>query len=471
MPVCPVCARRLPSTVATCRCGHTFDLADLVSIEPAHESAAGGSRSSLRFGVLMFGLVAVSGATLWMKRDRSPIRTLQTTADASPAARNRAQVTRQITKRLPSDPPTPAAADAPDAIAPEPPDAAARVAAALARSKAAAAAASANAPASAPAASLEDLVSRSMPAVVRVETSSSIGSGFFIAPDTILTNEHVVSGNSLVTIRRPGGATQTARVDTTARELDMAVMKISTPEPNQPVLVLGSGTSARPGQEVVALGSPLGLQNTVTRGIVSAVRDVGGLTLVQTDAAINPGNSGGPLLDRSGQVIGITSLGMRSSVAQGLGFAIAIEHAQVLLSGRRPAGATGTPLATLNKAMGGDNTSADARDRASKTYEQRVAMVARRADTLDGQWQTFVSSCYQGPIVGSFERPWYALWEARAMPGAVRDGCTTFFTDIRRVAGEIRSTVGALDEAARREDVYPGTRREILRRYRLDYSW
>src|SRR5262249_28205020 len=149
-----------------------------------------------------------------------------------------------------------------------------------------------------------------------------------------------------------------------------------SPSPDQPTLAMGSSARARAGREVLALGSPLGLQNTVTRGIVSAVRQVGGLTLVQTDAAINPGNSGGPLIDRRGQVVGITTLGMRSAVAQGLSFAIAIDHARLLLAGQRPA-AGGTPLTTLSEAMSNGRASSaaeQARDRASRAYEQAVAL-------------------------------------------------------------------------------------------------
>jgi hypothetical protein len=81
-----------------------------------------------------------------------------------------------------------------------------------------------------------------------------------------------------------------------------------------------------------------------------------------------------------------------------------------------------------------------------------------------------VRNCYGGQIVGAFDRPWFALWDARAMQGAVSSGCDGAFADVRRVADEIRSTITALDEAARRADVYPGTRREVLRRYRLDYA-
>ena len=107
-----------------------------------------------------------------------------------------------------------------------------------------------------------------------------------------------------------------------APEFDIAIVRDQQPRSESADADDGIGHAARaPGQEVIALGTPLGLQNTVTRGIVSAVREVGGVTLVQTDAAINPGNSGGPLLDRTGAVIGITTMGMRSAVAQGLSFA------------------------------------------------------------------------------------------------------------------------------------------------------
>src|SRR5262249_57188890 len=125
------------------------------------------------------------------------------------------------------------------------------------------------------------------------------------------------------------------------------------------------------------------------RGIVSAVRQVGAVTLVQTDAAINPGNSGGPLLDRSGEVIGITTMGMRSSVAQGLSFAVAIDHASALLAGKRPTAANNTPLANLNDAMKAPRTPSESdgvRMQATRGYEQGLQQISRRAGRLAGHW-------------------------------------------------------------------------------------
>jgi serine protease Do len=84
------------------------------------------------------------------------------------------------------------------------------------------------------------------------------------------------------------------------------------------------------GQDVIAIGSPLGLEGTVTRGIVSGLRSLGKIPLVQIDAAINPGNSGGPLLDASGQVIGVNTLKLRPSTAESLGFAIGVDHVKAL---------------------------------------------------------------------------------------------------------------------------------------------
>ncbi len=330
------------------------------------------------------------------------------------------------------------------------------------------------APGAAPEA-MEVLVARLLPAVVRIETESAIGTGFFVKPDTILTNAHVVQGNATVTIRRASGSTTTARVETKAPGLDLAVLTVSGADATQPTIALGSGTAARQGQEVLALGSPLGLQNTVTRGIVSAVREIGGVRLVQTDAAINPGNSGGPLVDRTGVAIGITSMGVRAGVAQGLSFAIAIDHAADLLAGKRT-DAADTPLAALTHAMQDPPRAAAGADaeaqrgRAAQAFEQSMAALAQRADALDDYWKRFMASCYQGRVEGTFDRAWFALYDARAMRGSVAPGCGASFDEVRQRANEIRDEVRAADERARQGDVYPGTRRDARRRYHLDYA-
>jgi S1-C subfamily serine protease len=471
--VCPACGRRVPSKVSTCRCGQALDDVPLTetvkAVEPESPPAANNLAIIGKVGLV---LIVGMGGIYWMNRTPATPPALSRVAGRgasnAPAA---GTVNPSPPAQAPSGNSSPPSETASAEPAPTALDRVLAAAAASKRTEAPPAPADAPAAASAPA-GLEDVISHAMPALVRVETASGFGSGFFITPDTMLTNVHVVGGNTTVSIRRPDGTTLTAHVDITAPELDIAVLRISSPDPNQPTLPMGSGAHARAGQEVIALGTPLGLQNTVTRGIVSAVREVGGLTFVQTDAAINPGNSGGPLLDRSGHVIGITTLSMQSSVAQGLSFAIAIEHAQALLAGKRSTEQRGTPLSTLNEAMSGRRTPADsdaARERSAKTYEQLIATLARRADALDERWRSFKRSCYEGRVVGVFDHEWFALWDPRAMQGAVSPGCGSGFSDIRRVADDIRDAVVAAGEAARQADVYPGTRRDVLRRDHLDY--
>jgi S1-C subfamily serine protease len=408
---------------------------------------------------------AIAGGAMYWLYSR------QTAPAAAPGAK--APASAPVAAATPAVSPAAAAAPpAPDAQPDAPgPSALERVmAAAEASKKRDAAAAAADAVPAAPE-ELETLISHAMPAVVRVETATGFGTGFFVTTDTLLTNVHVVGANTSVVIRRQNGATVAGRVDMTAPEFDVAVVRIANPDAHQATLPMGSGGRARPGQEVVALGTPLGLQNTVTRGIVSAVRQVRGLTLVQTDAAINPGNSGGPLIDRTGHVIGITTMGLRA--AQGLSFAVGIEHAEALLAGKRSPELRGTPISSLNEAMNGgaapgkDDT---ARQGGAAAYDQIVAAIARRADALDDRWRSFRrTGCYQGNVGGGFTHEWFAFWDARAMQGNVAAGCEASFADIRRAADIVRDNVLAAGEAARQADVYPGTRREILHRYRLDY--
>jgi serine protease Do len=159
------------------------------------------------------------------------------------------------------------------------------------------------------------------------------GSGVFISQDGfILTNNHVVEGVKEVNIVLSDGSQQKATIVGTDIYADLAVLKTSGPIPA--VATLGNSEVLKPGESVIAIGSPLGdFKNTVTVGVVSATGrsiDTGqGYQiegLIQTDAAINQGNSGGPLVNLAGEVIGVNTLIIRSgnsgAIAEGLGFAI-----------------------------------------------------------------------------------------------------------------------------------------------------
>ncbi|WP_346291655.1 HhoA/HhoB/HtrA family serine endopeptidase [Sphaerothrix gracilis] len=159
------------------------------------------------------------------------------------------------------------------------------------------------------------------------------GSGFILdANGKIITNAHVVDGATEVTVTLKDGRTFEGEVIGTDSVTDVAVIKIEATD--LPKVTLGSTEDLVPGQWAIAIGNPLGLDNTVTAGIISAIGrssyQVGvpgkRVQFIQTDAAINPGNSGGPLLNDRGQVIGINTA-IRAN-AQGLGFAIPIETAK-----------------------------------------------------------------------------------------------------------------------------------------------
>ncbi|HEY9749719.1 MAG TPA: HhoA/HhoB/HtrA family serine endopeptidase [Allocoleopsis sp.] len=171
------------------------------------------------------------------------------------------------------------------------------------------------------------------PAVPRERVIRGSGSGFVISADgQILTNAHVVNQADVVTVSFPGGESFEGKVLGADPVTDIAVVKI--PATNLPTVELGSSKNVRPGQWAIAIGNPLGLQETVTLGVVSATdrsaSDIGvsdkRIGFIQTDAAINPGNSGGPLLNARGQVIGINTAIIGG--AQGIGFAIPIDTAQ-----------------------------------------------------------------------------------------------------------------------------------------------
>lgn len=164
---------------------------------------------------------------------------------------------------------------------------------------------------------------------------SSVGSGFiFDKAGFILTNEHVVHKAEKITVTMLNGDTYEAKYIGGDEELDIAVIKIETNR-DLPVLELGNSDTVEIGEWAIAIGNPLGLQHTVTLGVISALNrsipkpDGNGYYtgLIQTDAAINPGNSGGPLLNIHGQVIGINTAIVNPMEGVNIGFAIPINTA------------------------------------------------------------------------------------------------------------------------------------------------
>jgi S1-C subfamily serine protease len=323
---------------------------------------------------------------------------------------------------------------------------------------------------------LEDVVARAIGGVVMVEAAASRGTGFFVATDLVVTNDHVVGREVSVTLRLHDNSTRSARVERTVPEVDLALLRTS-PSPRDggpPVLPLGRSDTARVGQEVIAIGSALGLQSTVTRGIVSARRQSGQVLLLQTDAAINPGNSGGPLLDRDGTVLGVTTAKI-GGTAEGLGFAVAAEHVAALIEGRASIGATpavasGAAASPAMPPVGSAAVSGtDARRAANlEALARNVQELSAHAAQIDSQWTRFERLC-QPRLVSDGDRPWFALASSRATLAGVDANCPYWLGDMENASRSFGAAMRAVGENARRAGLLPGDLRALRRQHRLDW--
>ncbi len=445
--VCPQCERRVPRSVAKCRCGAVLPADDLAPARPPSNSSP----------ILVFVVVlaAIGGAAYWtFQREPAAAPQLDTGAspllpasEPHPAPRSRELSPEQRAWDAAARMQNPSKADAPTAADPTP--------------------LTDNGPSPA----LEDMVDRAMPSIVLVETTGGRGSAFFVQRDTLITNVHVVQQDSYVTLRRMDGSSVSARVQTRAPAFDIAVLKVAQPSPSQPFLTMGSTSQLKPGQEVIVIGSALGtLQNSVSRGIVSGLRNSGGVTLVQSDAAANPGNSGGPMLDRSGRVVGILTAGYRGQ--EGLNFAVAIDHARDILEGRETNLGSGQAGLTNIEPIGGRGAESDRRQQqGEQEFLRRAASAEQAAPQLDQAWERFRSICYKSPIRGSYDREWFALFTPGAMPGDAAAGCIDYFQSMQTEMNKFRDYMRTAVQDARRANVLPGTIRETLRAKRINHDW
>lgn len=191
--------------------------------------------------------------------------------------------------------------------------------------------------------SVRDLVASLGEAVVQVRTPGGLGSGFFLHEDGFLiTNFHVIEGETKISIevyhQKDGQLERRSYKDVRIVAMnkfgDLALLKVDDKDaPKFKTVPLGNADTLAQGDRVFAIGSPQGLERTVTEGIVSTTaRQVNGDLYLQTTAQINPGNSGGPLFNLSGAVVGVTN--MKLTFGEGLGFAIPVEMVKFFLQHR-----------------------------------------------------------------------------------------------------------------------------------------
>ena len=447
---CPRCARLVPLRIETCRCGYAWppDPTNVAAPEAAQASASRSGLSPL-WALPLTAAIVVVGLFAW--RSAAPPVPAQPPVAAEAL---RASV--------------PTEAPAADAVTPQP-------GAAPLPELPATPPATARAPS---AGSIAEIVGRVAPAVVTVQTVLGTGSGFFIAQDAVITNQHVVGQATRVTLHVEGGQIE-GRVTDTAPQVDLAVVRVPRSAHVRPVLEVRPVSSVRVGEEVLAIGSPgfggRALDATVTRGIVSGVRAINGVTIVQTDAALNPGNSGGPVLDTDGRVIAVATAKARGS--ESIGFAVAAEYALALLAGRgtspvqalvRPGAAGG--LERMQPAV--PTESEAARERALRGFDAQMATLGRQAAQFARMVERFRDRCVSEQVAGTGLRslPWQDAATYVEMDRAVAVECLGGREQIRSLRADIASALESAEEQARRDGLYPGEIRETRRRHGLDWD-
>jgi S1-C subfamily serine protease len=445
---CPQCSRRVPNRRAECHCGYARQRPAEASSPEASadiEARRPGTNWSL-LATAVVAIAAVAAAFYWV--NQRPAAPPTAGAGRPPVARG--AINLPTTAVL--NPVTQPVADAPNTVAPpalvDPPAP----------------------PASERTAevdSLEDVVSRAMPAVVRVETEKSRGSGFLVRPDLVVTNAHVTAGSLTVSVTSQAGAKMTGRVSQSSGEYDIAVIQVGGFGATDVQLPLGSSANLRLGQSIVALGWAEGLkQSTLTRGVITGLRRVGDRQMVQTDAVPNPGDSGGPVLDRAGAVVGVTTF--RFDNGSG-GLAVPIDDVKPFVA--KIAGAAMAPPRSAEPAVVPRPSESDMRRGIGvQRYESDLAAVADRAATLDAAWTRYRAICRITSVPAGQAREWFNLYDPSSPLHRAPERCANVLNDVQRQADAINAAVLAAQEAARRADVYPGTRRDLLRRYHLDYA-
>lgn len=361
---CPKCHRQVLKNLRSCRCGFRVTTQSASVRSRVTQPSAANARWT---GWLVAAFVIPIIAMILLRRDESPPTTtmpvqaqqngIQPYAEAAPVV--------AIDVRSASEPQNSSEPAAPEvSLADDVPDSKPQE---------------------------ENIIPEVLTAVVSVETRHGQGSGFFVDDRLILTNYHVVEGEQYPSVRLPNGESISARVQRVHPSYDLALLELEGHRVSHGNLQLGSMASIQVGQEVLVVGSPLGIESTVTRGIVSAVREFGGVKLLQTDAAINPGNSGGPLIDRAGQVIGITTL--KHKLAESIGFAVAIDHGRELVSGGGLEPGDASRAETLSQIV---NESLSA-PRSMADYEARLDELVATLGPVAERWIDLWMNCSDVP--------------------------------------------------------------------------
>jgi S1-C subfamily serine protease len=317
--------------------------------------------------------------------------------------------------------------------------------------------------------SLERIIREVLPSVVSIEADGRIGSGFFIQPGRVATNYHVLNGRHVAKVKLKNGLTFRARLFRRAETHDLAILELLDGQVEHTVVDLGSVNDLHPGEEVVAIGSPLGLKNTVTRGIVSALRTVDEITLVQTDAAINPGNSGGPLIDNQGRVIGLNTVKLQfGSIGESLALAVAIDHLSDLIAGDVPL----TPLPIAWLTIEKEPSCMSPKELVHHQFKLKLEELSNRSNDVDSIWARYQEQCAACPSYqGMHGRDWFVIWDNASLISYPNNReCQYLFYEMSDLAEKIGREMWSAEQQARRDGIEEDDRCFFRRHYQMEWS-
>ena len=443
--VCPACDRRVPRKFTECRCGYQPNWAQA----PPPQAPEGSLETPLSSLISIVASVVIALSTIvvgaWYV-NRHPVSPPVIQAVGRPSS---------SAGPPPVDSPPPVPGAQPSGS--EPPSSPE----AIAKAQLAAAAPP-----------LPDMIDRAMPAVVMITTQKSRGSGFFVRPDLIVTSAHVVAGFLFVAVTTQNNQKLNGRVASMSDGLDIALVQVIRLGPTDAQLPLGDSSHLRLGQTVVALGWAESLQqSSVGRGIVTGLRQEEDRAVIQTDAVPQPGDSGGPLLDLQGNVVGITAGRSTFNDNSTAGKAVAIDQVKSLIQ-RVTANVMMVPLTGAGAgAVVAPRPSDMALKRSSELarYSQTLSALSQRATQLDGSWSRYKAACKITDVPAGPTHEWFHLYDPASALHRTPEWCANVLAQIQQQADAISSDMLAAEEAARRADVLPGVRRDLRRKYRLDY--
>ena len=316
---------------------------------------------------------------------------------------------------------------------------------------------------------LEDTIEHALPAVVMIVTPKTRGSGFFITPDLIVTNAHVIAGFLTPAVTTQSGTTLNGKVTELLEDYDLALVQVPGQSAAIAPLALGQSAGLRLGQGIVALGWAHTLtQSTVARGIVTGLRRDGERSLIQTDAAPNPGDSGGPVLNRHGEVIGVTTLRANDGTS---GYALAIDDVKAIVERviQRTAATPGGSQAAAAVPPLPQSDAVAPTDAGVRRYTDTVAALASRAAGLDASWNRYATDCRLRSVKSASAHEWFRLYDPQSDLHRTTPECAAGLATLEKEAAAINASMAAAGEAARQAGVFPGARRDVLRKYQLDY--